>query len=473
MSAAAKPSLLPSSSAQPETSAPQGADLARSDSDAKSLGSTETRPVRALNSPGSGSRGDRVLAPQDASSPGEHDGVTTGRGRDEQEVPAAHHQLAAEASTSSVDRASTVELVDSALSVASSDEVPKQSPPVVQSQALRGRPTSPGGGNGVESAQAASARGRLLRTERPPLPEESFVSASATDLQRSQQSHVGAISTHGGPSDPELRRMKALHAARQSARRRPPAGSNSAAGYTGSSSGLGSAGSTSSDSAASDAAVGDTGEELRQLHAAHLVELQSLRRNNIENLKKVAEERDMFAAQLAQEQAHGRTSASAKKQIADLTAQLRAARIRTADMQEELARLQAENKQLYFRVQANKTLHAEADSYSKIVEDLVNVKIQCAQLEEEKEEYRRASREISSSIAILTEANGDLEKSRAEWVVQCADLQREKDELEKQLAELKRSNAGTLSTRSNDSPPVKRESLATSPDASFSGVPLD
>jgi hypothetical protein len=281
--------------------------------------------------------------------------------------------------------------------------------------------------------------------------------------------------------DPELDHLKALHAARQSARRKKPAavGSNVISpkhpSFTAQDASVlpADTGSTVSNFLENRRTEADNGEdEIRQLQATHHVELQSLRRNHIENLRKVSEERDMFAAQLVREQANARSSAAVKKQIADLNAQLRAARIRTADMQEELARLQSENKQLYFRVQANKTMHAEADSYSKVVDDLVSVKIKCAQLEEEKEEYRRVSKDALSSVAILSEANGDLEKSRAEWVVQCADLQRQKDELENQLAGLRQDRESAPAKTNRGVQSTRRHSSAPSSNPSF-GVALD
>jgi hypothetical protein len=280
--------------------------------------------------------------------------------------------------------------------------------------------------------------------------------------------------------DPELDHLKALHAARQSARRKKPAAVGSDVispkhSFTAQDASVlpADTGSTVSNFFENRRTEADNGEdEIRQLQATHHVELQSLRRNHIENLRKVSEERDMFAAQLVREQANARSSAAVKKQIADLNAQLRAARIRTADMQEELTRLQSENKQLYFRVQANKTMHAEADSYSKVVDDLVSVKIKCAQLEEEKEEYRRVSKDALSSVAILSEANGDLEKSRAEWVVQCADLQRQKDELENQLAGLRQDLESSPAKTNRVVQSTRRHSSAPSSNPSF-GVALD
>jgi hypothetical protein len=295
-------------------------------------------------------------------------------------------------------------------------------------------------------------------------------STPSTSLDESQE--VG--DTSAASEDPELRRLKTIHAARISARRRPSSASSASLSADNLRASL--MHSSDREGQPSDAAsVAELEETIRQLRSSHEVELQSLRRNHIQNLKKVAAERDMFAAQLAKEQASPSAPATERKQLSDLHAQLRAARIRTADLQEEVTRLKDENKQLLFRVQANKALNAAADSYANVVDDLVSAKVKCAQLEEEKEEYRRASKESASSIALLAEANGDLEKSRADWVIQCADLQRQVDELQKELANFKHDS---LLREPASAPPMthrraKSDVSTTSPNSSLSGVPLD
>lgn len=172
--------------------------------------------------------------------------------------------------------------------------------------------------------------------------------------------------------------------------------------------------------------------QLRQEVLALKVEMGSLRRNNVANVKKVSEERDMFAVQLAREQEEAGGSAGGKaesKKMADLNAQLRAARTRNTDLEEENKTLRDEVKQLNFRVQASRTLDAANDGYDKIVEDLVTFKLRCAQMEEEKEDLLRKNKDLKSTNAALFDANGDLETSRSQWVVQCAELEKEKTTL--------------------------------------------
>lgn len=162
----------------------------------------------------------------------------------------------------------------------------------------------------------------------------------------------------------------------------------------------------------------------KELASAHL-EMSSFRRNNLQNLKKVTEERDMFASQLAKEQNAAKHTplVGQGRKVADVEVQLRAARSRNSDLETENGMLRDEVKQLNFRVQASKTIDAATNGYESIVNDLVAVKLKCAQLQEEKEDLLRINKDLSTTTAVLTDANGDLEKSRSEWVVQCAELE--------------------------------------------------
>lgn len=233
-------------------------------------------------------------------------------------------------------------------------------------------------------------------------------------------------------------------------------------------------------------------EEIQRLKAVHKVEMQSLRRNHIENLKRVTEERDMFAAQLAKEQESASTGPGNSRELADLNAQLRASRIRTTELQAEVERLQNENKQLMLRVQATKTLGAESNTYDKLIEELVAAKLKCAEMEEVVETHSRTAREAKSAIAMLRDANGELEKSRQQWVVQCADLERKRADLEAAYAnssgngeQKATANGATNTGKTNNAdsavvPSQAKPTLVATPDADASlshdglhGVPLD
>ncbi|KAI0560061.1 hypothetical protein FGB62_127g18 [Gracilaria domingensis] len=166
------------------------------------------------------------------------------------------------------------------------------------------------------------------------------------------------------------------------------------------------------------------------------LEMASLRRNHLQNIKQITHSRDMFAMQLAKEQTGtAKTSTTGAKKLEDMEVQLRAARTRNNDLENENTVLREEVKQLNFRVQASKTLDAASDGYEKIVSELVETKVKCAQLEEEKEELLRMNKELSSTSHVLREANGELEKSRSHWVVQCAEIERQRTELEAKIKE--------------------------------------
>lgn len=174
-------------------------------------------------------------------------------------------------------------------------------------------------------------------------------------------------------------------------------------------------------------------DSLRKESSSLRLEMGSLRRNHLQNIKKITEERDMFALQLANEQTASGNPSSDNRKVEDMNVQLRSARNRNNDLEEENASLRDEIKQLKFRVHANKTLDAASDGYEKIVEDLVNVKLKCAQLQEEKEDLLRINKELMGTSSVLRDANGQLEKSRSEWVVRCAELEKQKQELEDKI----------------------------------------
>lgn len=185
-------------------------------------------------------------------------------------------------------------------------------------------------------------------------------------------------------------------------------------------------------------------EELKRLN----LEMKSLHRNHLHNIRAMTAQRDMFAEQLAREQQrtanpnskHGGKNQSSRGNdttlsIADVEAQLRAARIRNSDLEAENTMLRDEVKQLNFRVQASKTLDAASNGYQQVVDDLVAVKLKCAQLSEEKEDLLRINKELTTTSNALSDSNGDLEKSRAQWVMQCAEVEKKRTELEKLLKE--------------------------------------
>lgn len=193
-------------------------------------------------------------------------------------------------------------------------------------------------------------------------------------------------------------------------------------------------------------------EQLRQELSNMKLEMGSLRRNHLQNIKQLTESRDMFAKQLAQEQNNtGKPSGVKTKKLEDLEAQLRAARTRNSDLESENEMLRDDVKQLNFRVQASKALDAASDGYEQIVSELVTVKVRCAQLEEEKEELLRMNKELSSTAHVLREANGELEKSRSQWVVQCADIEKQRTELEVKLKELEGKATETVEAQTDGS----------------------
>lgn len=296
----------------------------------------------------------------------------------------------------------------------------------------------------------------------------------------------------------DIEKIKAAHAARRAARRRPPRapaspsaamsppssspdnangssrdtskGSNDndtkqgTATTTNTTTTATSTGGDSGEAAGDAAEIAQLREELKRLN----LEMKSLHRNHITNIKAISAQRDMFAEQLAREQQragnpsskHGSKNQSSRVgsgsttlSVADVEAQLRAARIRNSDLEAENTMLRDEVKQLNFRVQASKTLDAASNGYQQVVDDLVAVKLKCAQLMEEKEDLLRINKELTTTSNVLSDSNGDLEKSRAQWVMQCAEVEKKRTELEKLLKqkslELEQIRSGRDEARSD------------------------
>lgn len=193
-------------------------------------------------------------------------------------------------------------------------------------------------------------------------------------------------------------------------------------------------------------------EKLREEAATLRLEMSSLRRNHLHNLKRVTEERDMFASQLVHEQSNsgGAAGAAEKRKLGDVEVQLRAARTRNNDLEAENGVLRDEVKQLNFRVQASKTLDAATNGYERIVDDLVSVKLKCAQLQEEKEDLLRINKELTQTSAVLTDANGELEKSRSQWVMQCADVEKKRAVLEARVKQMEGGEAKRAEKRKSE-----------------------
>lgn len=164
-------------------------------------------------------------------------------------------------------------------------------------------------------------------------------------------------------------------------------------------------------------------EKLREELKIAQLEIGSMRRNNVTNIQKLQAERDAFAKQLAQEQAE--ISPESRQGLANLQADLRATKLRNTRLEEENANLRKERKNLELRATATKTLDAASSGYEKVVVDLIEVKLKCATLNDEKEELVHQNRTQKSDNDHLSEANRLLEKSRSEWVVKCADLERQ------------------------------------------------
>lgn len=280
------------------------------------------------------------------------------------------------------------------------------------------------------------------------MPVTSDVSAdstSQTDLQSKDSSNPQGERPMTEMSD--IERIKAAHAARRSRRSRPPRPPSTSVIPPPSPQA-----DTESDASVSQESVptvensNEEGsmnvmqkkhdEEIKSLNyeiSNMRVELSSLRRNHLQNIKKLTEERDMFAAELAKEQDTSKSIVPDSRKLVDVEAQLRASRTRNSDLEAENKALREEVKQLAFRVQASKTLDAATNGYEKVVDELVDAKLKCAQLQEEKEDLLRINKELMTTSAVLRDANGELEKSRSEWVLQCAEVEKKRAELESRL----------------------------------------
>lgn len=176
-------------------------------------------------------------------------------------------------------------------------------------------------------------------------------------------------------------------------------------------------------------------ENLRSELASAKVEMASMLRNHVANVQKLSAERDMFALQLAQEQAEA--PPESVRGIEDLRAQLKASRMRNANLEEENVQLRQERKDLALRVTASKTLDAASTGYEKVVIDLIDVKLQCATLSDEKEAAALEIKNLKSDNQALSNANGLLEKSRADWVLKCADLERKLQSAQDEIEHIK------------------------------------
>lgn len=249
-----------------------------------------------------------------------------------------------------------------------------------------------------------------------------------------------------GSSLTDIEKIKAAHAARRTRRSRPPRPPSSSVipprpvPTENKSHKFVPIESSSTDNSSEDGSVDASKDPeakkiavLNQELSNMRVELSSLRRNHLQNIKKITEERDMFAAELAKEQNSTKTVAPDTKKLTDLEAQLRASRTRNSDLEEENVVLRDEVKQLSFRVQASKTIDAATNGYEKVVDELVEAKLKCAQLQEEKEDLLRINKELMTTSAVLRDANGELEKSRSQWVMQCAEVEKKRADLESRL----------------------------------------
>lgn len=252
---------------------------------------------------------------------------------------------------------------------------------------------------------------------------------------QSIQHEEAPLAAKAEPEMSEIEKIKAAHAARRSRRSRPPLPPSSSVLPPSSAD----AADASADASAADASASADADETQQLAKANeqvaimRVELSSLRRNHLQNIKKITAERDMFAVELAKQQNDQKGGGPNSKKLGDVEAQLRASRTRNSDLELENNALRDEVKQLKFRVQASKTIDAASDGYNKVVDELVDAKLQCAQLMEEKEDLLRINKELTSTSAVLRNSNGDLEKSRSEWVLRCADVEKQRSELEKRV----------------------------------------
>lgn len=167
-------------------------------------------------------------------------------------------------------------------------------------------------------------------------------------------------------------------------------------------------------------------EKLRSDLASARLEMASMRRNHVNNVKKISSERDMFAIQLSKEQETA--SPESKRAIDELRAELTASKFRVKNLEEENTGMRTELKELRLRDQAFKTMDAANSGYDSIVNDLISVKLKLATVSEEKDNLSYENRVLKADNENLSTANGLLEKSRTEWVEKCADIERKVQE---------------------------------------------
>lgn len=179
------------------------------------------------------------------------------------------------------------------------------------------------------------------------------------------------------------------------------------------------------------------------------VEMASLRRNHGHNLKAMTRERDLALAAAARAQGSGSAAGGAsagvgggsaasgvaalKEQVRDLEAQLRASRLRSAEVEKEAAELSSEVKQLRFRVQAAATMEAANGAYDQMIEQLVEMKLKVAEGEEARAVASNSLRQLERSAAAATERAEAAEGAKNDLVWAKIDLERAAAASTKQL----------------------------------------
>lgn len=179
------------------------------------------------------------------------------------------------------------------------------------------------------------------------------------------------------------------------------------------------------------------------------VEMASLRRNHGHNLKAMTRERDLALAAAARAQGAGSAAggvtaggsggataagvAVLKEQVRDLEAQLRASRLRSAEVEKEAAELSSEVKQLRFRVQAAATMEAANGAYDQMIEQLVEMKLKVAEGEEARAVASNSLRQLERSAAAASERAEAAEGAKNDLVWAKIDLERAAAATTKQL----------------------------------------
>lgn len=180
------------------------------------------------------------------------------------------------------------------------------------------------------------------------------------------------------------------------------------------------------------------------------VEMASLRRNHGHNLKAMTRERDLALAAAARAQGSGTVAGGAmpggggagaaaagmsalKEQVRDLEAQLRASRLRSAEVEKEAAELSSEVKQLRFRVQAAATMEAANGAYDQMIEQLVEMKLKVAEGEEARAVASNSLRQLERTAAAASERAEAAEGAKNDLVWAKIDLERAAAASTKQL----------------------------------------